>query len=152
MPPNQVKNTTKLSSNSAQPLSGNPGGGGGSVRNQPRREFSARTKAQAWERANGFCEGLIVRAHTGNIGRCDAPIDLGEFHYDHIDPDWFSKDNELDNCQVLCRQCHIEKTKLDVKHIAKSKRIIKKRIKAKAKKRGFRGWRKFDGTVVHAKR
>lgn len=151
MPPNHVKNTTKLSSSFAQPPDSNSGGACGNMANEPRREFSARTKAQAWERANGFCEGLIIR-DNGNMGRCDAPIDLGEFHYDHIDPDWYSKDNDLDNCQVLCRQCHIDKTKVDIKHIAKSKRIIRKRIKAKTKKRGFRGWRKFDGTVVHAKR
>ncbi len=106
-------------------------GGCGNVR----KEFSARTKRQAWERANGFCQS------------CYMPLDRGH-HYDHIDPDWFSKDYELQNCQVICRDCHSIKTKRDIKNIAKSKRIINKRIKATTSKRGFRGWRRFDGTLV----
>ncbi len=102
----------------------------------PRKEFSARTKRQAWARANGFCQ------------ICMLPLGRGNFHYDHIDPDWFSKGNELENCQVLCHACHDIKTKRDIKNIAKSKRIINKRIKAVGPKRGFRGWRKFNGTIV----
>ena len=114
----------------------------------PRREFSARTKRQAWERANGFCEGLRPTEHFAVFERCNAPIDLGGFHYDHIDPDWFSKDNELDNCQLLCTRCHKLKTQRDIKSIAKSKRIINKRAKIKSSKRGFRAWRRFDGSIV----
>ena len=111
--------------------------------NVARREFSARTKRAAWERANGMCEGWWGF-------RCNAPLDLGNFHYDHIDPDYFSKDNELENCQVLCHACHKAKTAKDVKAIAKSKRIQDKRKKVRTK-RGFKGWRRFDGTPVHAK-
>ena len=117
--------------------------------NSPRREFSARTKRQAWERANGFCEGLIL---ANNEIRCSERLYLNDFHYDHVDPDWFSKDNELENCQVLCHECHKAKTAIDAKHIAKSKRIINKLIKARKKKGKFRGWRKFNGTLVYAKR
>lgn len=121
----------------------------------PRREFSAATKRAAWERADGRCEGLTFGDLNGFDGiRCGAPLDHGNFHYDHIDPDWYSKDSELENCQVLCRQCHLAKTNVDVKHIAKSKRIIDKRIKArKPKGRPLPGTRasgirkRFDGTV-----
>lgn len=144
-----VRSVVGPSAAAAQPPRESSGGGGGSV---PRREFSARTKRLAWERANGFCEGQIHYSEPPYYYRCNAPIDLGEFHYDHIDPDWFSKDNELENCQVLCRQCHLDKTRLDIKNIAKSKRIMNKRMKAKKKRGGFKGWRKFDGTVVHVKR
>ena len=123
----------------------------------PRREFSSVTKRLAWARANGRCEGIIHDPFCNNEPynyRCNAPIDLGEFHYDHIDPDWFSKDNELENCQVLCKQCHDAKTKRDVKNIAKSKRIQAKRIKARkprarpmpgTKRSGWK--RRIDGTV-----
>ena len=124
----------------------------------PRREFSAVTKRAAWERCRCRCEGMLPDELPpfGSIGsvRCGAPIDHGNFHYDHIDPDWYSKDNELENCQVLCRPCHIAKTRTDIKHIAKSKRIIDKRIKArKPKGRPMPGTRasgvrkRMDGTV-----
>ncbi len=75
-------------------------------------------------------------------------------HYDHIDPDWYSKDGELANCQVLCTHCHAAKTRKDVKAIAKSKRIIDKRAKVrKTKGRPLPGTKasgirkRFDGTV-----
>ena len=100
----------------------------------PRREFSSFTRRLAWARANGRCEGIIHDPSGNNEPydyRCNAPIDLGEFHYDHIDPDYFSKDDELGNCQVLCRECHARKTRSDITNIAKSKRIQDKRIKAR---------------------
>ena len=59
-------------------------------------------------------------------------------------------DASLDNCQVLCRACHNAKTKRDIKAISKSKRIIKKRTQPRKPK--FKGWRKFNGDVVYAKR
>jgi 5-methylcytosine-specific restriction endonuclease McrA len=120
----------------------------------PRREFSAATRRAAWQRCQGFCEGRKWSDVAGEMTRCLAPIDLGNFHYDHIDPDWFSSDNDLDNCQVLCRVCHQAKTKRDVKNISKSKRIRDKLIKARKPKGrpipGSKrsGWRKrMDGTV-----
>src|ERR1700722_4574859 len=77
----------------------------------PRREFSRTTKRLAWERCGGRCEGWIsdivdVLAQKRQPGRCNAPIDIGRFAYDHVDPDWYSKNNELENCQVLCVACH----------------------------------------------
>ena len=84
--------------------------------------------------------------------RCNAPIDLGCFHYDHIDPSWFSGCNDLDNCQVLCLPCHKEKTARDQANIAKSKRIRDKRTKALTSKRPLivSRWRKFNGEIVYA--
>ena len=117
-----------------------------------RQEFSSVTRRLAWARANGRCEGTV----EGLFGeaRCSAPIDLGEFHYDHIDPEWISGRNDLDNCQVLCRWCHREKTKRDIKVIAKVKRVLDKSSKARTprgrpmpgtKRSGLR--KKLDGTV-----
>ena len=126
-------------------------GGGGSVVKNVRREFSARTKREAWSRANGYCEG-VVGYKNGKPIKCNAPLGRGGFHYDHIDPDWFSKDNELENAQVLCHLCHRLKTKIDITAIAKSKRIIDKRTKVHIAKRPFAGWRNFRGEVVYAKR
>ena len=102
----------------------------------PREEFSSITRRLAWARANGRCEGIVpgifdVPGLFDDPVRCDAPIDIGEFHYDHINPEWLSFNNDLANCQVLCRECHRIKTKGDVKTIAKVKRIRDKRIKAR---------------------
>lgn len=126
----------------------------------PRREFSAATRRAAWERCGGFCEAMIEVSLVHHFGKrpgyrlCNAPLDHGNFHYDHIDPDWFSKDNELENCQVLCRECHKDKTARDRRNIDKSKRIQDKRIKARkpkgrpmpgTKRSGIR--KRLDGTV-----
>ena len=121
-----------------------------------RMEFTRATKRQAWRRCNGFCEGVVdvgtdrLRPSYGFTAqrRCDAPLELGCFHYDHIDPEWFSGCNDLSNCQVLCVPCHREKTADDQTNIAKSKRIRDKRSKALTSWRPFRQWRKFDGTIV----
>jgi len=78
-----------------------------------RHEFSKETQRQAYRRCNGFCEGK----------ECGIALSRSNFHYDHIDPDWFSGSNALDNCQVLCLRCHKEKTAKDVANIAKVKRI-----------------------------
>ena len=127
----------------------------------PRREFSSITKRLAWARANGRCEGIIHDPFCNNEPydyRCNAPIDLGEFHYDHIDPAWYNSDDtdQLSNCQVLCKQCHDAKTKRDQHFIAKTKRINDKLIKARkprgrpmpgTKRSGLR--KRMDGTVEH---
>jgi 5-methylcytosine-specific restriction enzyme A len=142
----------------------------------PRREFSAATKRAAWERSGGICEGWLNKTpidgsltHPSRFPRsalqytssyrCGAPLDHGNFHYDHFDPDWYSKDNELENCTVLCHFCHAAKTRTDVKNIAKSKRIIDKRIKARKPKSrplpGTRasGWKhKMSGEWVRRER
>lgn len=80
-----------------------------------RKEFSAKTKVAAWARCGGRWEGCGIEIADGD--RVD---------FDHIIPDAFGKDNALSNCQVLCRPCHIEKTKTDVTQIAKAKRVAKK--------------------------
>ena len=74
-----------------------------------RKEFSRKIRRQAWERANGQCEGTLHRLdhQAGNITyRCTAPIDLGRFEYDHRIPDWMGGDSSLENCEVLCLCCY----------------------------------------------
>jgi 5-methylcytosine-specific restriction enzyme A len=129
-----------------------------------RHEFSRKTRRQAWERANGQCEGMVARLDADNnpeiyngqvvLERCTAPIDLGRFEYDHEIPDWMGSDNSLSNCTVLCLPCHEAKTARDQGNIAKSKRIRDKQIKAKTSKRPMpfgrnsRYKRKIGGEVV----
>ena len=103
-----------------------------------RSEFSRKTKAEAFARANGKCEGCGVKIRPGN-----GP------EYDHRIPDAVGGGNSLSNCVVLCFNCHGAKTqKADVPEIARTKRIRDKHTGALSKRSGFKGWRKFDGTIV----
>ena len=79
-----------------------------------REEFSRKTRELAFERAGGRCE------HCGIVFR-----DGMRKEYDHITTDFHGGGNGLDNCQVLCQNCHGAKTKDDKPKIAKSRRMIK---------------------------
>jgi 5-methylcytosine-specific restriction endonuclease McrA len=117
-----------------------------------RHEFSRKVRRQAWERANGRCEGYIWT--DGGYTRCTAPIDLGRFIYDHIDPDFISGRNDLHNCAVICFECNRAKTARDQGAIAKVKRIRDRQIKALTSKRPLpfgrnsRLKKKISGQVV----
>jgi 5-methylcytosine-specific restriction endonuclease McrA len=80
-----------------------------------RREFSTKVREKAWARCGEKCEG------------CGCVLqDSADYNYDHIIPDQLLGVNDLDNCQVLCRGCHREKTKSDIARIAKAKRQFAK--------------------------
>ena len=83
-----------------------------------RTEFSKQTKRDAFERCEGLCEGVLSSGE-----RCAANLGKKLHHFDHIIPDAIGGDNSLQNCQVLCKPCHDDKTrKIDVPIIAKAKR------------------------------
>lgn len=87
-----------------------------------RAEFSKSTKLQAWDRCKGRCEcgcGLTI---------------IGTPEYDHIVPAAIGGTNALDNCRVLMKKHHRDKTDKDVPEIAKSQRIYEKRIGARTKR------------------
>lgn len=107
-----------------------------------RREFPAKVKAQAFDRAKGCCE------------QCQSGIKLlvHDIFYDHRIPDGLGGEPTFENCQVLCRSHHDIKTRArDVPAIAKSKRVQRRRAGIK-KGRSIRAWRKFDGSPVYASR
>ena len=62
-----------------------------------RREFPAKVKLAAFERAKGHCEG------------CGLKI-VGRPEYDHDKPDGLGGEPTLENCKVLCGKCHRIKT------------------------------------------
>ena len=80
---------------------------------EKRVEFTKATKLAAWRRCKGRCEGC-------------STLFAGKFkHYDHINPVVFSHDASLENCQVLCIECHTRKTgEEDIPAIAKSNRVL----------------------------
>lgn len=108
-----------------------------------RTEFPISVKRAAYERSGGKCES------------CGKYVDHPE--YDHIIPCGFDGSNDLDNCQVLCTDCHKKKTREDVRAIAKSKRIRRKHYGIGRERKWRRiipgskesGWKKkADGTWV----
>lgn len=114
-----------------------------------RHEFSKKTMREAYERSEGLCEGVMP---TGE--RCCANLAHKLHHFDHIIPDAIGGDNSLQNCQVLCKPCHDDKTrKIDIPIIAKAKRNYDKHrgIRKSSRFPGSRDskWKKkIDGSVV----
>jgi 5-methylcytosine-specific restriction protein A len=107
-----------------------------------RKEFSDRTRALAFQRANGKCDECGIRLQPGRIA------------YDHVVPDGLTGDPGLNNCAVLCTTCHREKTRGDVGRIAKAKRQHARNIGAHKSRNPLPGgkhspWkRKMTGQVV----
>ena len=98
-----------------------------------RKEFSKKIRVAVIKRAmkdNGivYCE------------KCNLPAK--KFEIDHEKPDAMGGEAKESNAVLLCIPCHAEKTKVDVKTIAKSKRVEAKHLGAKVaktqiKSRGF---------------
>lgn len=86
-----------------------------------RREFSRKTKAQAFTRSKGCCEVCGVR------------LSVGKFRYDHILPDALGGDPTLENCKVQCSSCDAPKTADDIRRIRKADRARDKHTGALAK-------------------
>lgn len=108
-----------------------------------RHEFTKATKRDAALRSDGKCE------------ICGIKLQSGSYHFDHVNPDWFSGSNDLDNCQVLCLKCHKQKTsKEDQPNIAKAKRRWEKERNILRPKRSWgygkkdRLKKKINGEVV----
>lgn len=97
-----------------------------------RAEFSRRTKYEAFQRSGGHCEAK----------GCGAHLTVGKYEYDHIVPAVFGGDASLENCQCICRACHVAKTRGDNREAKKSSRVRDKHIgavkaKPKIQSRGF---------------
>lgn len=108
-----------------------------------RREFPAKVRVAAFERAKGCCE------------KCGVHLTAGKIDYDHILADWLGGEPTLENCAVLCRSCHRGaggKTAEDAKVIAKVKRVRARHIGAKPPSRRPIGdprfIRKLDGRCI----
>lgn len=104
-----------------------------------RREFPKSVRTAALKRCDGICE----------CG-CGQPI-TGKVHFDHHPiAAYFDGPATLANCRVLMERCHkLTTSQQDRPRIDKARRIIEKRAGLRGNKgRGFRGWRRFDGTIV----
>jgi 5-methylcytosine-specific restriction endonuclease McrA len=98
--------------------------------------------ARVMVRVFDHCGGNCVRCGR-RIGGNVAPA------YDHIIAITNGGANRESNLQLLCNVCHGDKTKVDMRVKSKLVRTRLKHLGIKRRKgRGFRGWRRFDGTVV----
>lgn len=76
----------------------------------------------------GFrCEGTLADG-----SRCLVKAEPGRFHGDHHNPDGLTGEPTFENCRILCLACHATKTSLDVKRIAKAKRVESNHLGIKA--------------------
>lgn len=96
----------------------------------------------------------IFLAHDGICGLCDCKIHPGEkWDLDHEAALEISEDDSDDNLRPVHEACHKAKTAEDKAAIAKSNRVRAKHLTGRGKApsgRGFRGWKRFDGTPVWA--
>ncbi|MBR0868903.1 HNH endonuclease [Bradyrhizobium tropiciagri] len=105
-----------------------------------RSEFNTKTRRAAYERSEGLCEGILASGE-----RCNANLKHKRYHFDHIVPDAIGGDTSLQNCALLCVECHKAKTiKIDIPVIAKSKRVADnyRGISARAPKMRSQGFRR----------
>lgn len=76
-----------------------------------RLEFNRAVKRDALKRSKWFCE------------KCTAPLSTGKFEFDHIKPANDGGEATLENCRVLCVNCHKGVTKIYVRELRKAERI-----------------------------
>jgi 5-methylcytosine-specific restriction endonuclease McrA len=108
-----------------------------------------------------FPKAVKVAVLNRSAGMCEAPdcTNVGR-DFDHIKPVAIGGKSDLQNCQFLCRNCNAAKGIQESRDAAKADRAggrsgqhaRRQRAKAAGKHKpiagaGFRGSRKFDGTV-----
>ena len=115
-----------------------------------RNNFSASTKEQAYSRSGGVCECHRLPNWPHPI--CGLKLGEGNTFYEHVDPDFFSKRNDLDNAACLTKTCWMLRTTQNLRAIAKSNRVRRRSqgIKADLRSRPIvgtiaSGWRQLFG-------
>ena len=103
-----------------------------------RREFSKAIKRAAYDRSDGFCEGLLP-----NRLRCNTPNSPVE--YDHDKPDYMGGEPVLSNCLALCKICHRMKTGRERPMLDKTRRIVDRNKYGIKKRSRFAGSRTVRG-------
>lgn len=92
---------------------------------------------------------VIKRATINGVVICEECQSLAKsWDIDHIDPDGLTGKPTLENARLLCKPCHVEKTKADVANIARAKRREAKHVGAVKPKAAIQsaGFAKSDKT------
>lgn len=92
----------------------------------PRKEFTKKTKREAYDRSGKLCEAVGKLYGLDSGKRCNADLTKG-VEYDHVLRASDGGDNDLENCLAVCIPCHAHKTaKFDTPQAAKTKRMSDK--------------------------
>lgn len=103
----------------------------------PDTAIPIRVQVRVYEHTEGKCQSCGRKVRGRNDWQCD-----------HIQALVNGGENRESNLQVLCGWCHREKTAADVAEKAVTRRKAARHIGTKKRRPGFRGHRKFDGTIV----
>lgn len=68
----------------------------------------------------------VLEAFGGLCRACGCPLVITTAEIDHIIPIELGGSDEIENLQALCAADHREKTKADIKRIAKARRLRKR--------------------------
>ena len=82
-----------------------------------RNEFPIAVKRAASNRSEGRCECHLMSADI--IGHFDKNCERRASEYDHIYADKLDGEPTIENCAHLSKACHLVKTALDRKYMAK---------------------------------
>lgn len=94
----------------------------------------------------------VFDAAKGRCHLCDTKIAVGErWEVEHCKPLWLGGIDGPENMAPAHYLCHRAKTASERTIKAKGDRVRQKHLGLR-KPRSIRGWRKFDGTPVHATR
>ena len=90
----------------------------------------------------------VLDRYDGRCAVCTVEI-RGSFACDHIQALINGGLNVESNLQPICTPCHRVKTAADVEEKVKVAAVRRKSHQlSKYKRPGFRGWRRFDGSIV----
>lgn len=102
-----------------------------------RRNFTRPTKREALRRSGLLCEAVGAMYGLRAAQRCNAPLSYG-VEFDHVILDANSKDNSLENCAAVCKQCHKYKTRHHDTPLAAKTQRQQDKDRGIDKPRGFR--------------
>ncbi len=90
----------------------------------------------------------VWRSWDGRCGVCGRQIEVGErWDIDHRIPLALGGEHREANLCLVHRRCHFVKTRTEQARKAKADRVGKKHVGIR-KRRSFRAWRRFDGSIV----
>ena len=118
-------------------------------------EFAPVRETEEWIGANPDTPVPLrvkLRVFERDHGRCyltGAQIRPGDkWDVEHVISIINGGENRESNLRPALKEPHKVKTKADLKTKSKTARVKAKHLGLGGSKRGFRGWRKFDGTIV----